>query len=375
MTYNKQSVIDLARVTGSTATTFAGAYRFLRSHPRYVRPIPGVGMWSQMRNRRVDPLPRKLDLDSSPATRTITPHEAWRLTDSRRRWELRQDRLAREIMAEGRYLTDRRRKPVALLSRDEYELVAYNTCYAMGLMSIPDAETLAASLTTPFLHAAATALAAAWPYRRSTSSWAGGEHTVSVRIADSGFCGASCETEKVWSDNGKWSGSNSRASIATNLATLMEFPTLMTRDGLVLCHAEKLAPREYRVTWIEQSTGVALKTIDGYLIRGYHVRASGIEQARKKAYAARSQGLAATLRARVDAQVKRAKLASYKSVYIAVEDSTRAGNCTPMTETFARQMWDKLGASGPCAVRADVVLATRDDVYTRRALGAALAHA
>jgi len=56
-----------------------------------------------------------------------------------------------------------------------------------------------------------------------------------------------------------------------------------------------------------------------------------------------------------------------------VEDSIAAGNCSTMTNNFAFRMWQELGASGPCAVRADVVLMTRDDYYTRRALGAALA--
>jgi hypothetical protein len=241
-----------------------------------------------------------------------------------------------------------------------------------GLWSLEDAEVLAGNLTAPYLRSAESALTTAWPYRRSESSWAGGEHSVRVAI---GTPSAYCSTERVWSANGKWSGSNSHATITTDLATLLEFHTLMTRDGLALCRAEKIGPREYKATWIEQSTGVSLKTVDGYLIRGYHVRAPGIESARKKAAAARHAALSATIRARSDARTKRARLAGYKSLWLTVEDSIAAGNCKPATDQFARQIWDRLGASGPCAVRADVVLAARDDNYVRRAIGVALTHA
>lgn len=47
-------------------------------------------------------------------------------------------------------------------------------------------------------------------------------------------------------------------------------------------------------------------------------------------------------------------------------------DCRATTEQFAAKMWRELGASGPCAVRADVVLMARDDYYTRRALGVAI---
>lgn len=53
--------------------------------------------------------------------------------------------------------------------------------------------------------------------------------------------------------------------------------------------------------------------------------------------------------------------------YVSLEDSYAAGNCVPMSEQFAHEMWSRIGAAGPCAVRADVILAYRDDSYTRRA--------
>ena len=57
--------------------------------------------------------------------------------------------------------------------------------------------------------------------------------------------------------------------------------------------------------------------------------------------------------------------------YVSTDDSVAAGNCKPATDQFASEVWRQIGASGPCAVRADIVLAIRDDSYTRRAVGVA----
>ncbi len=54
-------------------------------------------------------------------------------------------------------------------------------------------------------------------------------------------------------------------------------------------------------------------------------------------------------------------------LYVSLEDSYEAGNCVPLSDQFAARMWQHIGAEGPCAVRADVILAERDDSYTRRA--------
>lgn len=47
-------------------------------------------------------------------------------------------------------------------------------------------------------------------YRKSASSWAGGEHYVSVDLSDGTLIPtASGSSEKVWSKNNKWTGTNS----------------------------------------------------------------------------------------------------------------------------------------------------------------------
>jgi len=306
----------------------------------------------------------------SPRREDWTPQSAYRAVASRLRWENRMEMLCREIMSAGRYLNDRRRrKPVPLLDREQYDALATSNAALWGMMSLPEAEAEAARLTTPLLYAAATYLEQHWQYRRSESKWAGGEHSVMVVIGD--HQRANCTTDKVWSDNKKWSGTNSSCTVTTDLPTIMEFPTL-TVAGLMLCRARKVGVREYEVRWLEQSVGVQLREVDGWLIRGYHVVAKSLEQARRLAAAARQRALSAAITARQAAQQKRISLQSMRAMWLDTDDSIAAGNCQSATVQFAQSVWQRIGASGPCAVRADVVLAVRDDLYTRRAVGAAL---
>jgi hypothetical protein len=375
MKYTKQSMMEAARKAGSTATTFRGAWRYMLTIVPAIRfrhnftPIRKLTELPKGVSRVVR-YPERILVSGEYNTSTRmewTPQQAYRAVESKKRFMDREDRKAREIMAAGRYIK-RRKMPAVLLDRIQYLAYGEDMLVRLGLPSLPDAEAMAATLTQPFLRSAAAGLEAHWPYRRSDSRWAGGEHSVSVRL---GVPSASCESRKVWSDHGKWSSS---ATITTDLPTLLEFPTLRTKDGLGLCKAEKIGNREYKITWIEQSLGVSLKTVEGYLIRGYHCKAISIEQARKKAATARANALGATIRSRNDKRAKRLGLASLRAVFVALEDSLAAGNCKSSSEQFASRVWQQLGASGPCAVRADVMLQIRDDNYTRRALGAAMSH-
>lgn len=86
-----------------------------------------------------------------------------------------------------------------------------------------------------------------------------------------------------------------------------------------------------------------------------------MEGARKQIRA----GIAAMRKRRAEALIDiRDKAAR---VFVELEDSYQAGNCRPMSDRFAAEMWERIGAVGPCAVRADAILATRDDSFTRRA--------
>lgn len=61
-------------------------------------------------------------------------------------------------------------------------------------------------------------------------------------------------------------------------------------------------------------------------------------------------------------------------VYVSYADSIAAGNCVSMTAEFAKEIWAHIKASGPCAVRGDIVLSLRHDNYAMRAINYALAN-
>jgi len=63
-------------------------------------------------------------------------------------------------------------------------------------------------------------------YRRSQSSWAGGGHELIISVG--GLPAVHGGSEKVWSSNGKWSGSNSTHRITVSCrwrSTLKTYPT------------------------------------------------------------------------------------------------------------------------------------------------------
>ena len=200
-----------------------------------------------------------------------------------------------------------------------------------------------------------------WPYRQTESRWAGGKHSVYITISKKPSI--NCESEKAWSSNGKWSGTNSNAYIFATRRTFKHFPTLTTPDGLIVIDAKLITPREYKIIWIEQSRGVQLKTVSGWFIRGYHVKAKNIEVARKKAAKARSKALSAAIELRIKKQeIKR----NHHHIWVSLQDSFDAGNCVPTSKKVEADLKRIYGNIG--GIRADVLLNYRDDFYTRRAV-------
>ena len=300
--FSKSQAIEVARELGSTAKTFRGAAKYLIAAAADSRPLEFRGEKSAGRSGA----------------------RAYRL-----------NRRADKIAA------------------------------ALGLWGQADAWAEADRLNSARTKAAAIALVATWPYRRSYSLWAGGKHIVRVRLADTPRIESG--SDRVWSANRKWSGCNSWAHLYVSRRTLALFPNLRTPDGLILIDAEKIGPREYRISWLEQSRGFELRPVAGYLIRGYHVAAKTVESARKKAAIARraAAGVAADERSRLR------EIRNFDKIWVGVDDSLRAGNCKPATEVVAQQLREKFGIIG--GIRADELLRFRDDAFTRRAVWAATA--
>ena len=100
-------------------------------------------------------------------------------------------------------------------------------------------------------------------YRRSESSWAGGDHTVVVTICESG---ASCDggSERVWSDNRKWRGTDSWASLTVPQTWARRVPQAIrvVSERLTLnarrCKPARGATRSWLVTRAQQGRGVEI---------------------------------------------------------------------------------------------------------------------
>jgi hypothetical protein len=125
-------------------------------------------------------------------------------------------------------------------------------------------------------------LFAHYPYRVSESKWAGGELKVHVKIskAESSFSAGSV---RVWSDNGKWSGNDTVATLNLNNAE-----TFDVIGGLLTIY--KRAECKHTVKqckWFEQGIGFTVKEKKGWLVGGYHVECETKEDAIRKAKTAR----------------------------------------------------------------------------------------
>lgn len=211
-------------------------------------------------------------------------------------------------------------------------------------------------------------LASQWPYRRARSTWAGGKHFIYASVvSNAAYAGG--HTERVWSANGKWSGNDSYCTLRFTRRCIDEFGDQVVVGTLVTLDCERVELRTYRATWAEQSRGVDLKMVDGWLVRGYHSTASTLQRALKQAAEARSKAAAmlAMQRAKADGPW-------LTRIYVTYEDSLSAGNCIPGTRSFVER--HGLSTLNQQAIRADALLALEDSSFTRAAIAfAARRHA
>ncbi|MHB8397394.1 MAG: hypothetical protein ACYDCI_00445 [Candidatus Limnocylindrales bacterium] len=201
-------------------------------------------------------------------------------------------------------------------------------------------------------------------YRCAESRWAGGETSNHITLSDA--AGASAETRKVWSKNGKWSGSNlyRRINVSPRWRREVYERQLAVVDGLVTTHAAPIESPEgtelYRATWVRQSRGRSFQPESGIIARhtasdtAYHspgadprravaglkrkLTAQGVpadvRHARAQGAAAkRAEHRAAQLQRLVD-RVRAHDLGEVADVVVRRDDSLRAGNCGPGTDQF-----------------------------------------
>lgn len=268
------------------------------------------------------------------------------------------------LHARGLRSANRSASTVRYYVQQRLERRAAAVCAGLGLWPRDEAEVLASEINAGILAQYKSAITESATYRVAQSRWAGGDHSTSISFADSPeVCAASGSSERAWSANGKWSGKNSQHEFKISRRLPLQLAVV---GGLVSLDAVEIAPREYQAVWAEQARGFDLKIVRGFIIRGYHVGTDNLARARKLAAAARAK----TLATRVAERTRRNANRALNAVWVTIEDSRRAGNCAPATESVAAKIRRDLGGD-VYAVRGDCLLSVRDDVYARRAIAAA----
>lgn len=102
------------------------------------------------------------------------------------------------------------------------------------------------------------------------------------------------------------------------------------------------------VTWWEQSRGMDVKSVRGYLYRGYHVKAKSADKAKAKIDKERQKAAAKIIASRQAANYPLEK------VWVGIKDAANAGNCMAGIRNFASRAGINPGKIG--AVRGDYLL-------------------
>lgn len=95
--------------------------------------------------------------------------------------------------------------------------------------------------------------------------------------------------------------------------------------------------------WIEQGKAIAdIKTVSGYLVRGEHIEAKSLKEAKAISAEHRAMQMARLLSSRKKAQ-RRAECKANGTLRITFTDSLNAGNCRPGTSEFKRKYEEAIG--------------------------------
>ncbi len=114
-----------------------------------------------------------------------------------------------------------------------------------------------------------------FPYRMATGKWAGGKTSINVYTCIGYESEGKGSSQKVWSDNGKWSGMNASYSFFIN-----SIESCIVIGGLVTCYPKSYENRPVKpCVWWEQGRGFELTKKTGFLVGGYHSEAKTAEAA------------------------------------------------------------------------------------------------
>jgi hypothetical protein len=105
-------------------------------------------------------------------------------------------------------------------------------------------------------------------YNHTTTQWAGGEVFFVFRVNRLPFAWG--ENRRVWSSNGKWSGTNTEFTINVQPAWqkyIGSVPGLDWAGGMLTTHADRVSEDCWSASWVVQSRGFNLKIDSGYIVK------------------------------------------------------------------------------------------------------------
>lgn len=206
-------------------------------------------------------------------------------------------------------------------------------------------------------------------YKKSKSSWAGGEHYETYDIVtNSQEISAEGHSTREWSRNGKWSGNNSHVNFKISRRCLSLLQGQPVVGGLVTLDAEKTeCENVLKIKFAKQSRGFDLAVAECFLVNNtYHVTAKTPAGALKK-YNKIEEKLKLD-KAYLEA-LKNIDNLDLKRIFVDENASLQSGNCKFGTDAFI----SGASLSNIGAIRADYLLELRNDTFTRKAVAMAKA--
>lgn len=221
-------------------------------------------------------------------------------------------------------------------------------------------------------------------YRKSESGWAGGNHFVEI-LAGAPIPDAHGFTERVWSSNGKWSGTNSTHKIAVMSSWysrvwakgVSHVNGLLTLDATT-SQAEPLREEEeaLEATWVVQGRGVSLHTGDGILYRcngGVWIHCNSVKHGRTL-NRKRIKSLAEMRVAKIQKKIEAAEeIKSLADLVVTRDDCNEAGLCNPgQRDWLAKRGLDENITSLPAQKLLEMAILSNDRIEcVKRAISVA----
>lgn len=280
------------------------------------------------------------------------------------------------FFANGRAEMPEGMKPiVSPTSRVVYELPEFpqDTLEALKARAKQRVEAARLARVEPFVRAAY----AQCGYRRAESTWAGGDHTVSVRLCASNEApNAIASTSTAWSRNSKWKGSNSHHEIVVRDTWPVIQRSAQVVSSMLTLEMGGLPVEShiFAACWVEQGRGTGLAVRHGYLVDVGTNAVAAWKHADTLRGARRIRNgvtLPAGVRVNVEqldatALLKRARLTGAEIITRAT--ATDAGHCDPGIRDWINKRGDVLEGRDSITARelAELATASRDrvrDVY------------